>query len=216
MKIQVEIVTGFLGSGKTSFINSLIKESYVDGEKIIVIQLENGKNKILEETLNYGVVTIYKESNFERLSKEMIRLIEEYSPNRIIIEFNGTYDLEDLFKIADKKTYKNIINLDRIYFIGDTKNLKLYVQNMGNFLIPFIELSNLLVLNNTKNCNEEEIFSVKNILKNINPSAYILQAKDKEDFNSMIRENEILENGFIKKLRVKVNNSKKRFKEKKE
>ena len=216
MKIQVEIVTGFLGSGKTSFINSLIRESYVENEKIAVIQLENGNFQISEECLNYGVVTIYKQNNFEKLNEDMIKLIEKYLPDRIIIEFNGTSNLEELFKIFDEKPYTNYLNIDRIYFIGDIKNVKSYIQNMGNFLIPFIELSNLIILNNKENFNEEELYSIKNMIKNINPSAYILEAKNKDDFNSMIKESEILENVFIKKLRVKINNSKRRFKEKRE
>ncbi|MDR5587887.1 MULTISPECIES: GTP-binding protein [Clostridium] len=214
MKIQVEIVTGFLGAGKTSFINSLIKESYVKGEKIIVIQLENGENKISDEVLDYGLVTIYKQSDLKKLSEDMIGLIREYSPNRIIIEFNGTYNLEDLFKIIDKKIYKNNISLDRIYFIGDTKSLRSYVQNMGNFLVPFIELSNLMILNNTKNCNKEDIESTKNMLKNINPSAYILESENKGGFNSLLRESQILDNTFFKKIKVKINNSTKHLRRK--
>ncbi|WP_252232617.1 GTP-binding protein [Clostridium sp. ZBS15] len=214
MKIQVEIVTGFLGAGKTSFINSLIKESYVKGEKIIVIQLENGENKISDEVLDYGLVTIYKQSDLKKLSEDMIGLIREYSPNRIIIEFNGTYNLEDLFKIIDKKIYKNNISLDRIYFIGDTKSLRSYVQNMGNFLVPFIELSNLMILNNTKNCNKEDIESTKNMLKNINPSAYILESENKGGFNSLLRESQILDNTFLKKIKVKINNSTKHLRRK--
>ncbi len=71
MKIQVEIVTGFLGAGKTSFINSLIKESYVKGEKIIVIQLENGEEKISDEISNYGLVTIYKQSDLKKLNEDI-------------------------------------------------------------------------------------------------------------------------------------------------
>ncbi|WP_315076770.1 GTP-binding protein [uncultured Clostridium sp.] len=209
MKIQVEIVTGFLGAGKTSFINSLIKESYVKGEKIIVIQLENGENKISEEVLDCGLVTIYKQNDLKKLNEDMIALIREYFPNRIIIEFNGTYNLEDLFKIIDKKIYKNSMSLDRIYFIGDTRNLKSYVQNMGNFLVPFIELSNLIILNNTENCNKENIENTKNMLNNINPSAYILEAENRESFNSLLRESEILDNAFFKKIKVKINNSSK-------
>ncbi|OSA99119.1 UNVERIFIED_ORG: cobalamin biosynthesis protein [Clostridium botulinum] len=214
MKIQVEIVTGFLGAGKTSFINSSIKESYVKGEKIIVIQLENGEEKISDEISNYGLVTIYKQSDLKKLNEDMISLISEYSPNRIIIEFNGTYNLEDLFKIIDKKIYKNNMSLDRIYFIGDTRNLKSYVQNMGNFLVPFIELSNLIILNNTEKCNKENIESTKNMLNNINPSAYILEAENRESFNLLLRESEILENTFFKKIKVKINNSSKHLRRK--
>ncbi len=214
MKIQVEIVTGFLGAGKTSFINSLIKESYVKGEKIIVIQLENGEEKISDEISNYGLVTVYKQSDLKKLNEDMISLISEYYPNRIIIEFNGTYNLEDLFKIIDKKIYKNNMSLDRIYFIGDTRNLKSYVQNMGNFLVPFIELSNLIILNNTEKCNKENIESTKNMLNNINPSAYILEAENRESFNLLLRESEILENTFFKKIKVKINNSSKHLRRK--
>ncbi|NFO02719.1 cobalamin biosynthesis protein [Clostridium botulinum] len=214
MKIQVEIVTGFLGAGKTSFINSLIKESYVKGEKIIVIQLENGEEKISDEISNYGLVTIYEQSDLKKLNEDMISLISEYSPNRIIIEFNGTYNLEDLFKIIDKKIYKNNMSLDRIYFIGDTRSLKSYVQNMGNFLVPFIELSNLIILNNTEKCNKENIESTKNMLNNINPSAYILEAENRESFNLLLRESEILENTFFKKIKVKINNSSKHLRRK--
>ncbi|MBN1048265.1 GTP-binding protein [Clostridium botulinum] len=214
MKIQVEIVTGFLGAGKTSFINSLIKESYVKGEKIIVIQLENGEEKISDEISNYGLVTIYEQSDLKKLNEDMIALISEYSPNRIIIEFNGTYNLEDLFKIIDKKIYKNNVSLDRIYFIGDTRNLKSYVQNMGNFLVPFIELSNLIILNNTEKCNKENIESTKNMLNNINPSAYILEAENRESFNLLLKESEILENTFFKKIKVKINNSSKHLRRK--
>ncbi|NFN17206.1 cobalamin biosynthesis protein [Clostridium botulinum] len=214
MKIQVEIVTGFLGAGKTSFINSLIKESYVKGEKIIVIQLENGEEKISDEISNYGLVTIYKQSDLKKLNEDMIALISDYSPNRIIIEFNGTYNLEDLFKIIDKKIYKNTMSLDRIYFIGDTRNLKSYVQNMGNFLVPFIELSNLIILNNTEKCNKENIEGTKSMLNNINPSAYILEAENRESFNLLLRESEILENTFFKKIKVKINNSSKHLRRK--
>ncbi|NFS94760.1 cobalamin biosynthesis protein, partial [Clostridium botulinum] len=151
----------------------------------------------------------YKQSDLKKLNEDMIALIREYSPNRIIIEFNGTYNLEDLFKIIDKKIYKNSMSLDRIYFIGDTRNLKSYVQNMGNFLVPFIELSNLIILNNTKNCNKEDIENTKNMLNNINPSAYILEAENRESFNSLLRESEILDNIFLKKIKVKINNSSK-------
>ena len=56
MKIEVEVVTGFLGYGKTYFINSLLKESQVEGEKVLVVQMEDGNKKIYEiNDVNYPV-----------------------------------------------------------------------------------------------------------------------------------------------------------------
>ncbi len=73
---------------------------------------------------------------------------------------------------------------------------------------------NLIILNNTEKCNKENIESTKNMLNNINPSAYILEAENRESFNLLLRESEILENTFFKKIKVKINNSSKHLRRK--
>ena len=91
MKIDVEIVTGFLGAGKTSFINSLLKESQVEGEKIIVFQLESGKIQLCENNdINYPVKCM-RLKNIEELKSSIMTQIKSNKPNRIIIEYNGTF-----------------------------------------------------------------------------------------------------------------------------
>lgn len=90
MKIHIEIVTGFLGAGKTSFINSLLKESLVDGEKVLVFQLEQGEKNIVHSSNISNFVRIQDALDIKDLKEKMIYSIKKYKPNRIIIEYNGT------------------------------------------------------------------------------------------------------------------------------
>ncbi|MBW6410148.1 GTP-binding protein [Clostridium weizhouense] len=207
MKTEIEIVTGFLGAGKTSFTNSLIKESYVDGEKIIVIQLENGQSNIDKSIINENLVEVVYLNHLNELEDRMLILIKENLPNRIIIEFNGTFNIEDLFKIMNERVYRECIRVETIYFIGDSKNLELYIKNMGNFLVPFIEYSNILVLNNIENCNTKERENILKIVNELNPSAFILEVKNKYLFNSSLIENKVLNNNIFKKIKIKLGRS---------
>ena len=101
MKIHMDIISGFLGAGKTTFINSLISESKVEGERICIFQLEEGKEKIIESSnKNYQIKTkIIRE--IKELKEEMIFSITEFNPHRIIIEYNGTWDLNELFNMLN-------------------------------------------------------------------------------------------------------------------
>ena len=99
MKVGIEVVTGFLGAGKSAFINSLIKTTKAVGEKIIVLTCEIGNVKIKEfKEKDLFVKHInFMEDNAE-LDKNIYEIINEYKPHRIIIEYNGTETLEYLYK----------------------------------------------------------------------------------------------------------------------
>ena len=98
MKVGIEVVTGFLGAGKSAFINSLIKTTKAVGEKIIVLTCEIGNVKIKEfKEKDLFVKHInFMEDNAE-LDKNIYEIINEYKPHRIIIEYNGTETLEYLY-----------------------------------------------------------------------------------------------------------------------
>ncbi|NRV17775.1 G3E family GTPase [Clostridium beijerinckii] len=76
MKIHIEIVTGFLGAGKTSFINSLLKESLVDGEKVLVFQLEQGEKNIVHSSNISNFVRIQDALDIKDLKEKMIYSIK--------------------------------------------------------------------------------------------------------------------------------------------
>ena len=209
MKIDVEIVTGFLGAGKTSFINSLLSESQVEDETVLVFQLECGEKEISKPSdFNYPLKLI-KLKDVNDLKSEMIYSIKKYNPNRIIIEYNGTSNLDELTNILKERVYKECSKISTVFFVADGKTLTSYVENMKNFLVPFIQSSNMVVVNNIDNCSNEIIEKGVRKVRELNPTAYILKVNNKYILNSLLRESKVIDNGYIKKLKVKMKNYKK-------
>lgn len=208
MKIHIEIVTGFLGAGKTSFINSLLSESQVEGERILVFQLEHGEKKIHQTSNVEFSVIVQAVSHVYDLKEQMIYSIKEFKPNRIIIEYNGTINLIDLLNILNGEVYKECCKVTTIYFVADGKNLKQYIDNIGSFMVPFIQNANMIVVNNIESCKKEVLEEGLKKIKNINPKAYVLKVNNKFVLKSVLRESRILDNGYLKKLRIKLTSSK--------
>lgn len=208
MKIDIEIVTGFLGSGKTSFINSLLSESQVEGENVLIFQLERGISRISHSNdVNYPVKLVQIDEVSE-LNEAMIYSIRKYNPNRIIIEYNGTANLKELIDILNKKVYRKCIKISTIFFVTNGKKIKQHVENVGNFIVPFIKSSNMIVVNNIENCNKDILEAGVKRLKQLNPKAYILKVNNKYILRSALRETKVLDNGYLKKLKVKLENYK--------
>ena len=207
MKIHIEIVTGFLGAGKTSFINSLLSETQVEGEKVLIFQLEHGEKKVLQSTnINY-FVKVKELNEVKDLKEEMIYSIKKYNPNRIIIEYNGTSNLKELIDILNEKIYREYSKVTTIFFVADGKNLKKYIDNVGSFIIPFIQYSNMIVVNNMDYCNKEVLDEGFKKVRDINPKAYILKVNNKYILKSALRESKVLDNGYFKKLKIKFTNT---------
>jgi len=208
MKIHIEIVTGFLGAGKTSFINALLSETQIEGEKVLIFQLEDGEKKIAQiSNIRFFVKT--KEINeVKELKEKMIYFIKEYNPNRIIIEYNGTSNLKELFDILNEKIYRECCKVTTVFFVADGKNLNEYINNIGDFIIPFIQSANMIIVNNVQYVNKKVLEDVVKKARNINPKAYILNVNNKYILKSALRESKILDNGYLKKLKIKFANYK--------
>lgn len=139
----------------------------------------------------------------------MIYSIKKYKPNRIIIEYNGTSDLKELFDILNERIYRECSKITTIFFVADGKTLKQYIDNMGGFIIPFIQNANMIVINNIDYCKKEILNEGFKKVKNINPKAFILRVSNKYILNSTLREARVLDNGCLKKIKIKMINYKK-------
>lgn len=206
MKIDIEVVTGFLGYGKTSFINSLLKESQVVGEKVLIIQMEEGNRSIFQiKDINYPI-KILKIDNLKDLKNCLKGESKKFKPNRIIIEFNGTEDIKSFKDKLEDKEIKKIMRLSTIYFVADGTKLLNNINNLGYYIVPFIRSTDMIIINNTEKIEKENLKKEINALRQINQKAFILKVDNKFNLSSKLKEAKVIDNGFFKKFKVKLMN----------
>lgn len=205
MKVGIEVVTGFLGAGKSAFINSLINKTIADTEKIVVVTCESGNTQINELNENgQSVKHIGFMGDTIELNNEIFAIVKKYRPHRIIIEYNGTDTLEHLYKcVFDNETGK-LIKLSTIYFICDGRNIEFYVMNMGEILLPFIQNSDVIVINNYDIEKSLDVEKGIKLLESLNHKAQIIKAESNNDFNLALENSKLLEEKLVRNIRVKL------------
>lgn len=203
MKSDIEIVTGFIGAGKTSFINFLIDETIVTKEKIIIVQCEKGEENLSSSIINNHEIILEFHEPTKCISENHIKnLCKIHRPHRIIIEYNGTKNLNDLLNILTLKSIKKICKISTIYHITDGETFNLYFDNMLSIFTPSIQFSNLILVNNTKNIDKDELKLIKTKLNSLNSEAYIIEIPKANLMKNIILKMNILDRGFPKKLRI--------------
>lgn len=202
MKVKLDIVTGFLGSGKSVFINNIIKETITKDEKVVVLQLEDGETKISTDFVN--VSTIMYNDEIYKLGSYIRNIVEENNCTRIIIEYNGTESFEELKDTLSKNNMRNKCKINDIYFIADANVIKSYILNMGDFIIPSLESSNLILINNCLNKEEEKIEEIETLMKKINLSGHILRCDNNEDVGNTIRQSNLFSKRRIKRFYMNI------------
>ena len=176
---KVDIISGFLGAGKTTLIKKLIKES-LGQEKIVLIENEFGEIGIdgsfmkeagIEITeMNSGCICCSLVGDFSVALKEVI---ETYHPDRIIIEPSGVGKLSDVIK-AIQDVHDNHLELNSFVSVIDAKKCKIYSQNFGEFFNNQIEYASTIILSRTQDVTEEQLHQDIHIIKELNPSANIM------------------------------------------
>ena len=176
---KVDIFSGFLGAGKTTLIKKLISEAYC-GEKLVLIENEFGQIGIdggfLQDAginiteMNSGCICCSLVGDF---GKALKKVIDEYSPERILIEPSGVGKLSDVIK-AVQNVDLDELKLNGFTTIVDAKKCKMYMKNFGEFFNNQIEFASSIILSHTKGLSEEKINECVELLKGINPKASII------------------------------------------
>jgi len=193
MKIKIDIISGFLGSGKTSLIKKLIDNEF-KGEKIAVIENEFGEisidGAILDgqnieiKDINSGCICCSLVGDFKKAIKE---IADNYNPNRIIIEPSGVAKLSDVIKACKgiDDEYRNNINM--IITVVDVWKAKMYLKNFGEFYKDQIKNGEIIVLTRIERLEENRLKEIINSIKIINPKAVIVKdGIDNINFNSLV------------------------------
>lgn len=206
MKTKVEIVTGFLSSGKTTFINSMLQRKKFRNEIIVVIQDEFGNCEIKDNLDNQKQVIIIKTDKNKAINEDFIKeSIDTYAPDRIFIEINGMKDSTDIINIFNKKELKKICKIANITNLVDAMSFNIYFRNMRNIFTTHIFNSETIILSN-RNQLEKKIFSnIQKEIENINETADILEHisttleenSTKNEYINLEKENIIFFNTFF-------------------
>ena len=176
---KIDIFSGFLGAGKTTFIKKLIEEAY-RGEKIVLIENEFGTIGIdsgfLQEAgiqineMNSGCICCSLVGDF---SKALANVIDEYKPDRILIEPSGVGKLSDVIKAAQSATEHGAA-LNGFTTIVDATKCKMYMKNFGEFFNDQVANAGCIVLSHTDKLSEAKINECVNMLREKNPTAVIV------------------------------------------
>ena len=176
---KVDIISGFLGAGKTTLIKKLINEAYYD-EKIVLIENEFGEIGIdgtfLQDSgvtineMNSGCICCSLVGDFETSLK---KVLETYHPDRIIIEPSGVGKLSDVIK-AVQDVHSHDIELEHFITVVDAKKCRMYIKNFGEFYNNQVEYASLIVLSRSQDLTEFQLNECLELLKNINDQTPII------------------------------------------
>ncbi len=176
--IKVDIISGFLGAGKTTLIKKLFENSFKK-EKIALIENEFGeigidgtflKDSGIEiKEINSGCICCSLVGNFEKSLQE---LIEKYSPDRIIIEPSGVGKLSEVVKAVEG--VKEDIKLNILCTVVDGGKCKMYFKNFGEFYVDQISEANTIVVSKTDKLSEEKVIEACEFIKQYNPTATLI------------------------------------------
>jgi len=196
----IQIISGFLGAGKTTFINKYISENK---GKTVIIENEFGKigldKKLIQgnipvREINSGCICCSLVSNFRESIRE---IINEFSPDRIIIEPSGVAQLSDILKVCNffNREYDTEI-LDRIVIV-DIACFEDCLEDFGNFYVNQIENASIIMFSNIEEVKSNDLDRIILKMKEINPEAAIF----KEDWRKIVKElKEKISDGFFGKV----------------
>ena len=177
---KIDIISGFLGAGKTTFIQKLLSDA-LKGENVVLIENEFGeigvdsgflKNAGIEiREMNQGCICCSLVGDFESSLKEVI---EQYHPDRILIEPSGVGKLSDILS-AVKTVSENLdVKLDGAVTVVDATKAKLYNKNFGEFFDDQISFATSVVLSRMDIASGEKTQEAVNIVRGINPHANLI------------------------------------------
>ena len=177
---KIDIISGFLGAGKTTLIKKLISEAFKD-EQVVLIENEFGEIGIdggfLKEAgvniteMNSGCICCSLVGDFGEALKQVVN---DYHPDRVIIEPSGVGKLSDVIKAIQKAGENVDIALNSATTVVDVTKAKMYIKNFGEFFLNQIEACGTVVLSRTQNTTEEKLLVAVDMIKEHNAEARII------------------------------------------
>ena len=177
---KIDIISGFLGAGKTTLIKKLIGEAF-KGEQVVLIENEFGEIGIdggfLKDAgvniteMNQGCICCSLVGDF---GEALNQVVTDYKPDRVIIEPSGVGKLSDVIKAIQKAGETVEIALNSATTVVDVTKAKMYIKNFGEFFLNQIEACGTVVLSRTQNVDEAKLLTAVDMIKEHNSEARII------------------------------------------
>ena len=191
---KIDIISGFLGAGKTTLIKKLIEQAF-KGEKLVLIENEFGEIGIdggfLKDAgvqiteMNSGCICCSLVGDFGTALKQVIT---DYTPDRIIIEPSGVGKLSDVIKAVKDVSSDLDVELDSYTTVADVSKVKIYMKNFGEFFNNQIESANTIILSRTQTTTQDKIEKAVAMIREKNDHATIITTPWDELDGAAIRE----------------------------
>lgn len=191
---KIDIISGFLGAGKTTLIKKLIEQAF-KGEKLVLIENEFGEIGIdggfLKDAgvqiteMNSGCICCSLVGDFGTALKQVIT---DYTPDRILIEPSGVGKLSDVIKAVKDVSADLDVELDSYTTVADVSKVKIYMKNFGEFFNNQIESANTIILSRTQTTTQDKIEKAVAMIREKNDHATIITTPWDELDGAAIRE----------------------------
>ena len=177
---KIDIISGFLGAGKTTLIKKLISDVFA-GQKVVLIENEFGEIGIdggfLKEAginiteMNSGCICCSLVGDF---SEALKKVVEEFHPDHIIIEPSGVGKLSDIRSAIENTSKDCDLEIGSLVTVADVKKAKMYMKNFGEFYNNQIESAGTIILSRTQDASKEKIDEAISMIRGKNPDATII------------------------------------------
>ena len=177
---KIDIISGFLGAGKTTLIKKLIAEAF-QGQKVVLIENEFGEIGIdggfLKESgiqineMNSGCICCSLVGDFNAALKDVL---SQYEPDRIIIEPSGVGKLSDVIKAVQRVVDGENVVLNSHITVADVKRAKMYIKNFGEFYKNQVEFASAIILSRTQDVKEDKLEKTIELIRTLNAHSPIV------------------------------------------
>ena len=202
---KIDVFSGFLGAGKTTLIKKLLKEAYA-GEKLVLIENEFGEIGIdggfLKESgiqineLNAGCICCSLVGDFRAALQQVV---EQYHPDRIVIEPSGVGKLSDVLKAVMNVQSDDLV-LNTYTTVVDASKIKMYMKNFGEFYKNQVETAKTIILSRSQKLSEDKLAEALAMIRQLNEHATIVTTPWDDINGKQILEAMEIKNSFAEEL----------------
>ena len=202
---KIDVFSGFLGAGKTTLIKKLLKEAYV-GEKLVLIENEFGeigidggfmKDAGIQVTeMNQGCICCSLVGDF---GKALAQVLEQFHPDRILIEPSGVGKLSDVLKAVMNVQNDDLV-LNTYTTVVDASKIKMYMKNFGEFYKNQVETAKTIILSRSQKLSEDKLAEALAMIRQLNEHATIVTTPWDDINGKQILEAMEIKNSFAEEL----------------